>query len=160
MTRKRLDLLASLLAGVLFGVGLVVSGMTRPEKVLGFLDIFGAWDPSLALVMAGAIAVHFFAYRFVRGRPAPLCTDKFALPTRRDIDVRLLLGAMLFGLGWGLGGYCPGPGLVSLATGTPGAVVFVASMLVAMFLTAKVEATVPSRWPKSGPAARATSRTL
>lgn len=140
MTRKLLNVSAALVSGALFGVGLVLSGMTRPEKVLGFLDVGGAWDASLALVMASAVAVHFFAYRLIRGRRAPLCADAFGIPTRRDIDVKLLVGATLFGIGWGLAGYCPGPGMVSLASGGKGAMVFVVSMLLGMSITGRFEA--------------------
>lgn len=94
--------------GALFAVGLAVSGMTKPSKVIGFLDIAGAWDASLAFVMVGAIAVHFVAHRVVMRRPSPLFDEEFHLPTRKDLDVRLILGAALFGVGWGLGGFCPG----------------------------------------------------
>jgi uncharacterized membrane protein YedE/YeeE len=121
-------------AGALFGVGLAVAGMTRPEKVAGFLDITGAWDPSLAFVMAGAIGVHFVAHRLVLRRTAPLFDDRFHMPTRRDIDPRLLGGAGLFGVGWGLGGYCPGPALVSAAAALLPALVFVAAMTAGMLL--------------------------
>jgi uncharacterized protein len=124
--------LLGLAAGALFGVGLVLGGMTRPRKVIGFLDFGGNWDPSLACVMLGAVSVHFLGYRVVQGRAAPLLADEFALPTRRHIDARLVLGAAVFGIGWGLAGYCPGPGLVSLASGNLGAVVFVGTMLVGM----------------------------
>lgn len=138
--RKIFEVGAALVSGVLFGAGLAVGGMTRPEKVLGFLDVGGAWDASLAFVMAGAIAVHFFAYRLIRGRSAPLYAERFGIPTRRDVDVKLLVGAALFGVGWGLAGYCPGPGIVSLAAGGTGAAVFVASMLLGMSITARLEA--------------------
>ncbi len=121
-------------AGALFAVGLAFSGMTRPSKVVGFLDLAGDWDASLAFVMMGAIAVHFVAYRLVLRRPAPLFDGSFHLPTRRDIDLRLVLGAAVFGVGWGLGGYCPGPGLVSAAAGALGAVVFVVGMTVGMLI--------------------------
>lgn len=119
-------------AGALFAVGLAVSGMTLPSKVTGFLDVAGAWDASLAFVMMGAIAVHFVAQRIIRKRPMPLFDTKFHLPTRKDIDPRLVAGAALFGVGWGLGGYCPGPGLVSAASGSPGALVFVFGMTMGM----------------------------
>lgn len=125
---------ASFSAGVLFAIGLGVSGMTKPSKVTGFLDLFGAWDASLALVMVGAIAVHFVLYRVITRRPAPLFDIRFHLPTRNDLDARLLIGAALFGIGWALGGYCPGPGLVSAASGAPHALVFVLSMAVGMKL--------------------------
>jgi len=119
-------------AGALFGVGLAVSGMTMPSKVMGFLDVLGAWDPSLAFVMIGAIAVHAVAYRLITRRSSPLVDTRFHLPTRKDIDARLVLGAALFGVGWGLAGYCPGPGLVSAAGGAVPALVFVAGMTLGM----------------------------
>jgi uncharacterized membrane protein YedE/YeeE len=137
--------LAALAAGLLFGVGLVVSGMTQPQKVLGFLDVFGRFDPSLMLVMVGAIAVHALAYRWKAGRSAPLFSPAFVVPTRRDIDAKLLLGAAIFGLGWGLGGYCPGPGIVSLPAGGLSALVFVGAMLTGMWLTAKLESALARR---------------
>lgn len=140
MNRSVLRDLSALIAGLVFGAGLVVSGMTRPEKVLGFLDVAGRWDASLMFVMVGAIGVHLFAYRFIRGRAAPLFAAKFAIPTRRDLDAKLLIGAALFGAGWGLGGYCPGPGIVSLPGGGAGATVFVIAMLAGMFGTGKLEA--------------------
>jgi uncharacterized membrane protein YedE/YeeE len=124
---------------------LVVSGMTQPQKVLGFLDPFGQFDASLMFVMIGAIAVHALAYRAKRARAAPLYSQHFVVPTRRDIDVKLLLGAFVFGAGWGLGGYCPGPGIVSLAGGGASALAFVAAMVAGMFVTAKVEAYAAKR---------------
>ena len=120
-------------AGALFGAGLLLAGMTRPDKVIGFLDLFGRWDPSLMFVMAGAIAVHLVAYRLVVKRPRPLFDAGFHLPTRRDLDARLLAGAAIFGVGWGLGGFCPGPGLVSAAAGGD-ALVFVVTMTAGMLL--------------------------
>jgi uncharacterized protein len=137
--------IVALATGLLFGAGLVVSGMTKPEKVIGFLDVLGRFDASLIFVMLGAIAVHFFAYRWKQGRTTPLFDTKFLVPTRRDIDAKLLLGALLFGAGWGLGGYCPGPGLVSLAGGGVHALTFVGAMLVGMFATAKLEARLAER---------------
>lgn len=124
--------LTALGAGALFAVGLAISGMTLPSKVTGFLDVAGAWDASLAFVMMGAIVVHFVAQRLVRKRSAPLFDTKFHVPTRKDIDARLVAGAALFGIGWGLGGYCPGPGLVSAASGAPAAIVFVVGMTIGM----------------------------
>jgi hypothetical protein len=129
----------ALLSGVLFGIGLLISGMAKPAKVIGFLDVFGAWDASLMLVMVGAIAVHFVAYRIASGKSSPLLAAKFNVPTRRDIDLKLLFGATVFGIGWGLGGYCPGPGLVSLASGHAAVLVFVAALLVGLYGTAKLE---------------------
>ncbi len=120
------------LAGLLFGAGLVLSQMVDPAKVLGFLDVAGAWDPSLALVMVGALAVTALGYRLSFGLGRPLAAGRFQLPTRTDIDRPLLLGAVLFGLGWGIAGYCPGPAIASLAFGRPEIVVFVVAMLAGM----------------------------
>lgn len=146
MTLERKREAAAVLSGLLFGAGLVVAGMTLPTKVIGFLDVFdGSWDPTLGLVMGGAIAVHSVVYRWVKGRRTPLLADGWSLPTRRDIDGRLLLGAALFGVGWGLGGFCPGPALVSLAGGALSSVVFVASMVLAMAATARLEAHLAAR---------------
>lgn len=125
-------LATALLAGAIFGVGLAISGMTKPSKVVGFLDVFGAWDASLAFVMVGAIAVHLVAQRVIARRPSPLFDHRFHLPTRKDLDVRLVLGAAIFGVGWALAGFCPGPALVTAASGTPAALVFVAAMTIGM----------------------------
>ena len=124
--------LAGLVGGLLFGAGLSISGMINPAKVIGFLDLAGAWDPSLAFVMLGAVAVTAVGYRTVLCRDQPLLESTFTLPTRRDIDLPLLLGAGLFGIGWGLGGYCPGPALAGLGFGNLQTLVFVAAMLVGM----------------------------
>jgi uncharacterized membrane protein YedE/YeeE len=113
--------------------------MTDPRKVIGFLDVFGAWEPSLLLVMVGAIGVHAIGYRWVRRRSQPLFASVFAVPTRRDIDARLLIGSGLFGIGWGLSGYCPGPALVSLASLAPGLLVFVAALALGSSLAARLE---------------------
>ena len=119
-------------AGLLFGVGLCVSGMNRPEKVLGFLDLAGSWDPSLAFVMIGAIGVAFFAFRLAASRQRAWLGDPIRLPTQTAIDHRLLAGAALFGLGWGLAGVCPGPAIVDLGFLDPRAAAFVAAMLAGM----------------------------
>jgi uncharacterized membrane protein YedE/YeeE len=118
--------------GLLFGVGLIVSGMTDPGKVLGFLDLFGAWDPSLAFVMGGAILVGLGAFAVAKRRTTSFLGGAMHLPQRRDIDRRLVLGSLTFGVGWGLAGFCPGPALVSLGALQPKAVVFVVAMLVGM----------------------------
>lgn len=123
----------SAVSGALFALGLVVSGMTSPQKVVGFLDVFGAWDPSLAFVMIGAIGVHALLYRLIVKR-GPLGGIKLQVPRRREIDLRLVAGAALFGVGWGLGGVCPGPGLVGMMSGTAPFLVFVAAMLGGMTL--------------------------
>lgn len=120
--------IAALFAGLLFGVGLVVSGMTSPGKVTAFLDLFGHWDPSLAFVMIGAIGVHALLLRPILRQRRPLFATKFQVPQKTTIDARLVLGAGLFGVGWGLGGVCPGPGFVSAASGSGYALVFVAAM--------------------------------
>lgn len=127
-------LVTSFASGGLFAIGLGVSGMTRPSKVIGFLDLFGAWDASLAFVMLGAISVYFVLYRVFEKRSAPLFDTRFHLPTRKDLDGRLVLGAAVFGVGWALAGYCPGPGLVAAGSGALTAVVFVVSMAAGMKL--------------------------
>ena len=119
---------APLVCGLIFGTGLLVSGMVQPTKVLGFLDIFGAWDPSLAVVMAAALAVAMPGFMLASRRPRPLLARQYFWPGKSEIDLPLVLGAGLFGIGWGLVGLCPGPALESLATLSPDVVVFVAAM--------------------------------
>ena len=116
------------LTGLVFGLGIAISGMMNPAKVLNFFDIAGTWDPSLAFVMGGAVTVTFIGYRLVWRRPAPLFERAFQLPTARQIDLRLVGGSALFGIGWGIAGYCPGPALANLAHGGE-AVAFVVAML-------------------------------
>jgi len=123
------------LAGVIFGIGLLLSGMANPVKVLGFLDLAGRWDPSLAMVMGGAIAVGVVGFAIAKRRTHSLLKLPMQLPTATVIDRRLLIGSALFGIGWGLAGICPGPALVSLAMGVPQAVAFVVAMLVGMQLS-------------------------
>ena len=120
------------LSGLVFGLGLIVSGMVNPAKVLGFLDLAGAWDPSLALVMAGAVAVGFFAFLAAQKRTHSLIGAEMKLPTASAINRRLVAGSALFGVGWGVAGFCPGPSLAALGMGEPKALVFVAAMLVGM----------------------------
>jgi uncharacterized membrane protein YedE/YeeE len=140
---------AALLSGLLFGAGLVVSGMTVPANVVGFLDFAGAWNPSLAFVMGGAIAVHMPLYWLIRKRKSPLFDVQFHVPTRRDIDWRLLAGSAVFGAGWGLGGFCPGPGLVSLASGAADPIIFVGAMTAGVVLYRVIQqpAAAPSAVP-------------
>ncbi len=126
--------LTEFLVGLLFGTGLILSGMTDPGKVLGFLDLFGSWDPSLALVMGGAILVGVFAFAVARKRTTTFLGGAMHLPTARDIDKRLLVGGLVFGAGWGLAGFCPGPAIVSLGAGQPKAAVFVLAMLAGMLV--------------------------
>ena len=127
-----MTLIASFLAGLVFGLGLIVSGMANPAKVLGFLDVTGNWDPSLAFVMGGAIAVGVVAFAVAGRRTASLLGVEMRLPSARHVDRRLVAGSVLFGIGWGIAGFCPGPGLVSLGMGEVKALVFVAAMLVGM----------------------------
>lgn len=122
--------LVSLVAGVVFGLGLAVAEMTNPLKVLDFLDLAGNWDPSLAFVMGGAVLVTLVAFRFVLRRPVPLYGDRFHLPTLTQLDRKLLGGAALFGIGWGLAGYCPGPALATILSGNSETWLFVPAMLV------------------------------
>ena len=120
------------LVGLVFGWGLLLSGMTDPGKVQGFLDLFGHWDPSLALVMGGAIAVGIFAFALARRRSSAILGGPIRLPASNEIDRRLIAGSLIFGAGWGLAGFCPGPGIVAMAAGEIKAAVFVAAMLVGM----------------------------
>ncbi len=122
------------LAGLIFGLGLIISGMADPAKVLNFLDIFGTWDPSLAFVMAGASLTTFIGYRLVWRRETPALNHKFDVPSNRTIDAPLLTGAAIFGMGWGIGGFCPGPAWTSLAMGSPGILIFLPAMLLGMIV--------------------------
>jgi uncharacterized protein len=125
-------IVVSLVAGLLFGLGLAVSQMINPAKVLGFLDLFGDWDPSLAFVMLGAIPIAAIGYRLARLSAAPFCAQAYAAPSQSNIDGRLVSGAVIFGIGWGLVGYCPGPALASIGLGNSATLLFVAAMLIGM----------------------------
>jgi uncharacterized membrane protein YedE/YeeE len=124
--------LSEFIVGLLFGLGLLLSGMTDPGKVLGFLDLFGQWDPSLAFVMGGAILVGFFAFALAKTRTTNFLGGALSLPTSNVIDKRLVIGGLLFGAGWGLAGFCPGPALVSLAAGQEKSLIFVTAMVIGM----------------------------
>jgi len=126
-------ILSAFFSALVFGVGLGIAGMTLPTKVIGFLDVTGAWDPSLAFVMIGAIAVHGVSYRLIMRRSSPVLTPKFFIPSRRDLDAKLLLGALIFGIGWGLGGFCPGPAIVASVSGHASVLIFVASMVAGIY---------------------------
>jgi uncharacterized membrane protein YedE/YeeE len=128
-----MTLITSLLAGLIFGIGLIAGGMTDPAKVKGFLDLFGTWDPSLALVMGGAIAVGSVGFAIARKRGATWAGGKIDWPTLTTIDSRLVIGGVLFGAGWGIGGFCPGPAIVSFASGFGPALWFIPAMLVGMW---------------------------
>ena len=129
--------LSGFLGGLVFGVGLVISGMADPAKVLNFLDLAGQWDPSLAFVMAGAASTAFVGYRLAWRRPKPVLADRFELPSSTAIDRPLVAGAAIFGIGWGIGGFCPGPALTSLPLLAPGTLVFAPAMLVGLWLGAR-----------------------
>jgi uncharacterized membrane protein YedE/YeeE len=131
--------LAAFFSGTLFGAGLAWSGMTNPARVLGFLDITGNWDPTLMLVMVGALAISGPLFPLVLRRPRPVLAALFNLPSKRDLDGRLLIGAMVFGIGWGLAGLCPGPAIAGLITGSPAILLFLAAMLAGMWLAGLTE---------------------
>lgn len=126
---NRNTIIASFAAGAIFGLGLVISGMANPAKVLGFLDLAGNWDPTLAFVMSGAILVAFPAFQLAKRREKPLLAERWSLPDRSDIDPRLLAGAALFGIGWGIAGFCPGPALAAIGIVPVEALIFVAAMV-------------------------------
>lgn len=126
--------LAALASGFIFALGLGISGMSRPDKVFGFLDLFGRWDASLLFVMVGAISVHFLAYKTILKRKKPIFSKDFLIPSNKEITKPLLLGAFIFGLGWGLSGYCPGPALMSVVSFQSRPLIFIVSLLVGMFI--------------------------
>ena len=128
-----MGILFSLIAGLIFGIGLIISGMANPLKVQNFLDIFGTWDPSLAFVMGGAIIPMFFAWRIAAKREAAILGGPLPTPPSTTIDTRLAVGGILFGMGWGLSGFCPGPAFASLSFGGTGGLIFMAAMLLSMF---------------------------
>ena len=127
-----LKMLVNLFAGALFGLGLTISGMVNPAKIIGFLDFAGDWDPTLAFVMGGALLVTIPAFRPILRRLRPVLADEFDLPTKKDVDARLLAGSAIFGIGWGLAGFCPGPAVTALTSGLVPAFVFVAAMVAGM----------------------------
>lgn len=132
-------LVSAFVAGLVFGFGLLLSGLANPAKILGFLDIAGLWDPSLVLVMGGAVTVSLFAFLVAKRRDASLLGQPMRLPASDKVDLRLVLGSLGFGVGWGLAGFCPGPALVALGTGAPKAIVFVAAMVAGMFVYELIE---------------------
>ena len=143
-----MNALAAFAAGLVFGIGLLLSGMTDPGKVIGFLDVAGRWDPSLALVMGGAVFVGFFAFRLAGRRAQAVLGGAMQLPRARDVDARLVGGSVVFGVGWGLAGFCPGPALVVLGAGYAKAAIFVAAMLAGMLIYRLLSYRVDSaRWP-------------
>ena len=138
-----MKLFYAITTGLIFGVGIAVSGMMDPAKVLNFFDVAGTWDPSLAFVMGGAIMVTMPGFWLVQKRKTPLFHDVFHLPTRTDFDARLVVGAATFGIGWGLGGFCPGPALTSLPLAASGTLFFVPAMLVGIVIAKYTAAPLP-----------------
>ncbi|EJJ28458.1 YeeE/YedE family protein [Rhizobium sp. CF142] len=138
MTRKISQFGAALASGIVFGFGLSLSGMLNPARVQGFLDVFGAWDPSLAFVLGGAVVVAFIGVQVMKRMRHPAFDDSFHVPTSRRIDTPLVIGSALFGLGWGIGGFCPGPAIASLSVGLSQTFLFVIAMLVGMTLHDRV----------------------
>lgn len=141
-----MQIITALATGLIFGLGLILSGMTDPSKVIGFLDLAGLWDPSLAFVMGGAILVGVVAFQFAKRREKSLLGNVMRLPTARQVDCRLVLGSLAFGAGWGLAGYCPGPALVAVAQGGVQPLIFVAAMLAGMALYE-----IQDRWAAAPP---------
>ena len=129
-----MKLLVAYLIGLIFGIGIVISGMANPAKVINFFDVTGSWDPSLAFVMGGALAVTFIGYRVVFGRGAPMLETKFSLPTASSIDMRLVGGSAVFGVGWGIAGFCPGGALPAVGTGNIDVLIFVAALIAGIWL--------------------------
>lgn len=140
MTRS----IVAFISGLIFALGLGISGMTQPQNVIGFLDLTN-WNPSLLFVMAGAVTIHGLSFFIIRNRPSPLLDTTWHIPKRKDITPKLLIGATIFGIGWGLGGYCPGPGVTAIASGQLGALTFVASMVTGMFVYSYIERNLPLR---------------
>jgi uncharacterized membrane protein YedE/YeeE len=132
-------LVSALLVGLIFGLGLILGGMTNPAKVIGFLDLFGNWDPSLALVMGGAVVIGLVTFKIAGGRTTSLIGEPMRIPTNSDIDHRLVVGSLVFGAGWGLAGFCPGPALVAFGSGSLKATIFVAAMVAGMGLFEIIE---------------------
>jgi len=131
--------LSAFATGLIFGIGLIISGMTDPSKIIGFLDLTGSWDPSLAFVMGGAVAVGYIAFSLARRRQTAFLGGAIQLPTGRQIDRRLVFGSLAFGIGWGLAGYCPGPAVVSIGMGQEKAIVFAVAMVAGMALFQLIE---------------------
>ena len=138
-------MLSTYLIGLIFGVGISISGMANPAKVLNFFDVAGTWDPSLIFVMGGALIVTFIGYRFVLKRPAPFFEGRFELPTSRDLDARLLGGSAFFGIGWGISGFCPGGALPALGTGRTEVFIFVAALLAGIYAAKMIQTALANR---------------
>lgn len=131
--------LTAFLVGLIFSIGLAIAGMTQPQKIIGFLDFFGNWDPSLLFVMIGAVGLHLISYRLIRSRAHPVLSKEWHVPTRTQLTPSLMIGSAIFGIGWGLSGFCPGPGITSLASFETRPFIFVLFMLIGMFVFRQVE---------------------
>ena len=142
-------LITSYLIGVIFGVGISISGMANPAKVLNFFDIAGAWDPSLIFVMGGALITTFIGYRIVLRRPAPTLEETFKLPTRSDLDLPLIGGSALFGVGWGIAGFCPGGALPALGTGRSEVIIFTVALIAGIFAAKALQRIIPKQASKA-----------
>ena len=138
-------LISTYLIGVVFGVGISISGMANPAKVLNFFDVAGTWDPSLAFVMGGALIVTFLGYRFVLRNPAPMMSPSFQMPTRRDLDLPLIGGSAFFGIGWGISGFCPGGALPAIGTGNIDVLIFVGALIGGIFAAKAIQMVRPAR---------------
>ena len=143
----RMRILSALVIGLIFGLGISISGMANPAKVLNFFDIFGTWDPSLAFVMAGALAVNIPGYRLAFRRPAPVIEPRFQLPDKRVIDRRLVLGSATFGIGWGIAGFCPGGALPAIGSGDPVVFLFLAALIGGLLVARALQSRAPARKP-------------
>ncbi len=152
--------IVALIAGLLFGAGLIISQMIDPVRSLGFFDVAGRWDPTLLFVLGGAVGVTLIAFRFVLRQPAPFFAPKFQLPTKTTIDRPLIVGSALFGVGWAIAGYCPGPGITALIFGSWNPVLFVGSMAVGSFLYSRVSNRVANQITEPSSATTETSRTM
>jgi uncharacterized protein len=131
----KLQSITSFICGVTFAIGLVLAGMTQPGKIIGFLDVFGNWDPSLVFVLASAVGVYFVTYQFVIKRKSPLLAPKFLVPTKTDLELKLVIGGILFGVGWGMSGLCPGPILTTLGTGSASVMILMVTMLIGFYIS-------------------------
>ncbi len=131
----KLQSIVSFFCGAIFAIGLVLAEMTQPRKIIGFLDVFGNWDPTLVFVLASAVGVYYITYQFVMKRKSPLLAPKFLVPTKTDLELKLIIGGLLFGVGWGISGLCPGPILTILGTGSTTVIILMVSMLLGFYIS-------------------------
>lgn len=129
---------ASFICGIVFAIGLALAGMTQPAKIVGFLDVFGNWDPSLVFVLASAVGVYYIAFQLITKRPGPMIAPKFMIPTRSDVDARSVIGALTFGIGWAISGLCPGPILTTLGAGSQSVFILLVALVIGLFIAPKI----------------------